>query len=189
MNDTNDIKKQVMELTEGHDLLSISTEEDYAGAMKLADAAYERKKSIEEWFKPKVEAANATHKLLTKERGELVKPLDALISHINRIGGAYKAQQTRQAQIAQDAALKAAKKAGVDTSLIPVEAPKVDLGEGRTIVETWGFEILDENLIPREYLIVDEVKIRKIVVAMKDKTAIPGVTAVKQESIRRTGSH
>lgn len=39
----------------------------------------------------------------------------------------------------------------------------------------WDFEIVDEPLVPIEYRIVDEVKIRKIVKALKGETKILGV--------------
>jgi hypothetical protein len=51
-------------------------------------------------------------------------------------------------------------------------APKVDGVSFRT---DWDFEIVDANLIPREYLIPDEKKIRGVVKAMRGAARIPGV--------------
>jgi hypothetical protein len=52
------------------------------------------------------------------------------------------------------------------------EAPKVS---GISFREVWKFEITDPAAIPREYLTVDETKIRRVVQAMKADAKIPGV--------------
>lgn len=49
--------------------------------------------------------------------------------------------------------------------------------------ETWKFAISDASLIPREYLIPDEVAIGKIVRAMKERTNIPGIKAYAEKGI------
>jgi uncharacterized membrane protein YqiK len=52
------------------------------------------------------------------------------------------------------------------------EAPKV---AGISVPKVWTFDIIDPMAIPREFLIVDETRIRKVVQAMKGSTNIPGV--------------
>lgn len=68
-----------------------------------------------------------------------------------------------------------------------VQAPIVATGRpmvaGISIPKVWTFEITDESLIPREYLLVDEVRIRKVVTALKGDTKIPGVRAFEQKRI------
>jgi hypothetical protein len=56
--------------------------------------------------------------------------------------------------------------------IIPRATPKV---EGMSFRDNWRFEITDPNLIPREYLSVDTVKIGGVVKVMKDGASIPGV--------------
>jgi len=46
---------------------------------------------------------------------------------------------------------------------------------GIALRETWKFSIVNEALIPREYLIPDEKKIGRIVRALKGATDIPGI--------------
>lgn len=62
---------------------------------------------------------------------------------------------------------------------VKAEIPKVS---GFSVREQWTFEIVDDKKIPREYLIVDEVSIGKIVRAMKDKTRIDGIRAYNASS-------
>jgi hypothetical protein len=46
--------------------------------------------------------------------------------------------------------------------------------------EDWDIELLDINLVPREYLMFDEVKARKVVRASKGAVQIPGVKNIKK---------
>jgi len=71
-----------------------------------------------------------------------------------------------------------------EAELQPVpDIPAPAKADGVNLRDNWTFEIVDESLIPREYLIPDEVKIRKVVVALKDKTNIPGVKAINRPII------
>lgn len=63
--------------------------------------------------------------------------------------------------------------------------PKV-AGQG-AMVETWHFEIVFEEKVPREYLIVDEKAIRRVVEAMKGRTNIAGVRVWSTQEPRRSG--
>lgn len=57
----------------------------------------------------------------------------------------------------------------------PVAAPP--RVEGVSFRDEWDFRITDEAKIPREYLVVDQKKIRGVVKAMRQATRIPGVEA------------
>ncbi len=61
------------------------------------------------------------------------------------------------------------------------EIPKT---QGVSGAVDWKFKIVNEALIPREYLMVDEKKLRAIVRAMKDKTNIPGVAVYSEGAAR-----
>ena len=56
----------------------------------------------------------------------------------------------------------------------PAAPPKV---EGVSFREDYDFEITDPALLPREFLMADEKRIRGVVKAMRAATAIPGVRA------------
>lgn len=47
--------------------------------------------------------------------------------------------------------------------------------------KTWDFEIVDANLVPREYLLIDTVAIRKVGVATQGRQQIPGVRFFQKE--------
>jgi uncharacterized membrane protein YqiK len=65
----------------------------------------------------------------------------------------------------------------------PVAAAGARKVSGISTRENWTFEITDPALIPREYLMIDESKIRGVVRALKDATNIPGVRAYSEKSI------
>lgn len=69
----------------------------------------------------------------------------------------------------------------------PVLAPTVEKVSGVTTKKTWKFEILDENLIPRQYLIPDLVTIGKQVRAAGSTIKIPGIRIYEEETISAGG--
>jgi hypothetical protein len=68
----------------------------------------------------------------------------------------------------------------VEAAPIVPEAPRAS---GLSLTETWKFSIVDASLIPREYLVPDEIKIGRIVRAMKGETKIPGVRIYSEKSV------
>ena len=70
----------------------------------------------------------------------------------------------------------------------PIIESKVQKQEGVAAVQTWKFEVVDEMLIPREYLVVDEPGIGKIVRAFKNKEKvekmIPGIRVWAETDVR-----
>lgn len=54
---------------------------------------------------------------------------------------------------------------------------------GIAIPKVWTFEVVDPSLVPREYLVVDERKIRGVVTALKGAANIPGVRVFEQKRI------
>lgn len=66
-----------------------------------------------------------------------------------------------------------------DPQPIAPAAPKLD---GVSYSDVWDFQIENEALIPREYLMVDDKKIRAVVKALKGATRIPGIKAVPRRN-------
>lgn len=64
----------------------------------------------------------------------------------------------------------------------PVLAPP-PRASGVQVRKSWDFEITDPALVPREYLEINEVKIRKVVLALKGDTSIPGIRVFEKESV------
>jgi hypothetical protein len=97
-------------------------------------------------------------------------------------------EQARKADAAGKAEKAALLEVRAETHAAPViqrEVPKFPGVGTRTV---WDFQIDDEAKVPREYLTVDEVKIRKIVQAMKGDAKIPGVRVFEKQQIAARGS-
>lgn len=63
---------------------------------------------------------------------------------------------------------------------------KSDLGSAG-IRGNWKFKVLDSNLVPREFLMVDEVKIGKHVREHKEKASIPGIETFVEKGMTYHG--
>jgi hypothetical protein len=70
--------------------------------------------------------------------------------------------------------------ATVVAPIIDRTPPKVS---GLSTREVWKFEVIDEKAVPREFLMVDESKLRKFVQTMKGDTAIAGVRVWSEKSL------
>lgn len=64
--------------------------------------------------------------------------------------------------------------------VISREPPKI---AGQSMREAWLFEVTDPSLVPREYMSVDEKKIRGVVQSLKGETKIPGVRVYSEKRL------
>lgn len=67
-------------------------------------------------------------------------------------------------------------------ALVQADTPVTVLA-GVSSREVWNIEIIDATIIPREYLEIDYIKIRKVVAALKGETNIPGVRVFSQRQL------
>lgn len=65
--------------------------------------------------------------------------------------------------------------------IVPRLTPKA---EGVSTSTNWTFRVTNEALIPRDYLAVDEKKIRQVVKALKNKANIPGIEVYPESGAR-----
>lgn len=64
-----------------------------------------------------------------------------------------------------------------ETKGAPVVIPEVPKMQAAVMRDHWAWREVDFSLIPREYLMLDRVKVNIIVTRNKDKTNIPGIEA------------
>lgn len=82
--------------------------------------------------------------------------------------------QAKAAEAAQAAAVAQETAQAIEHMAPAVVAAPAKLA-GVSMREDWDFEIVDVNQIPREFLVVDEAKLRKVVKALKGDAKIAGV--------------
>lgn len=68
-------------------------------------------------------------------------------------------------------------------SIAPVVEKKTPDIAGQAIKLIWKYRIVDERLIPREYLTPDEQKIGQVIRATKGSLPIPGIQAYSEKSL------
>ena len=207
-------EKEIIELVGGEVALvsgmQIKTSEDYDKAGAALVRIKGMTKTVKEYFAPMVDSAFKAHKAVKARENEALAPLEkaehelktgmqAWYSEQERIRREAEARATAERRKAEEDAEKARQEAIMMSELsgeevplplanpspaLTVAVPEPVKTAGVSMVETWGFEITDAAAIPREFLVVDETKIRRVVAAMKGDTNIPGVKIVKGFSAR-----
>ena len=69
-----------------------------------------------------------------------------------------------------------------ETALAPA-LPEVAKAEGTHLRKHWTWEVVDIDKVPKEYFVIDALKINSIVRGMKDKTNIPGIRAFQESTV------
>ena len=186
----------------------INNQDQYKQAGEFFESVNALIKKAKECFDPIVEAAYKAHKQAVAKRDEVIKPLEQAKSKVKMLMIEYtekiareaaeakrkaeeeerkklEEQRLQQAIELENAGMKEAAEAVLETPVVPLvylpaepTLPKVNGFKSRTV---WKFKIVNESIIPREYLIVDEVKIGQVVRAMKNLTKIPGVEVYEEK--------
>ena len=124
---------------------------------------------------------------LRQKEKEFLQPMEQGESAIKKLIVEYNHKRDEQLK-AEQAKLDAMAKTleGTGISVLPtvkLEKPKM---QGTSVRNRYDFDIVDVNLIPREYLVVDMAAIGKVVRALKEKTNIPGIKVkVVQDIVTR----
>ena len=197
-----ELEKKALSWPEKAKAITITNQQTYEQAANFIVAIATLEKEIKDHHKPIKDAANKAHKEAVAAEKRLLDPLLEAKGIINRRLGAWTQEQERIRQEAErkareeaqkreeEARLKLAEEAAkqgateetqmeiLDTPIPmpqPVAAPTYRPISGVSGRTYWKWRIVDANQIPREYLMVDEMKINGIVRAMKQSTKIPGI--------------
>lgn len=180
-----------------------------AGQERLALKRYLAR--VDEICDPAIAAGHNAHKAALAVKAKLADPAKKLDADLQRKRVTWQqAEERRLAEIAREAErvqreaaeaaqleeAVAAEQAGdhaAAESIVaapifhpPVIAAPVAKTAGISVRKTWTYRIDNEALVPRQFLTVDAVKLRKYVVAMGAAANVPGVTVyqVASESVR-----
>jgi hypothetical protein len=201
--ETKQIEQEVAPVLARAQAIAVRDQVEYLSATAFVKEIKAAHKRASEFFAPVVEAAHLAHKQATAARDKILKPLKQAEEEINRVCMVwYRAEEDKRqeqqrilqyeaeqkAKQEQDRLLKLAAsrkteakqeeyRAAAAAVVVPVVsvASTVAPVTGRAVVKRWTFEITDESKIPREFLMVDESKLGKYAVAMKDSADVAGV--------------
>lgn len=212
--DTQKIDQKALSAVEFSNEISIVSNELYEIAAEYLLGLKGLENEIEETFDPVVKSTYGAWKTALAAKAKHFGPVDEAMKIIKGKMGIYQVEAEKKARIEQEQlkrlALEEEEKDRADKaeSLIAsgrpeeallllegeLEAPAVVLGpanapraEGIQTREVWKFEVVNADLVPREYLVPDEVKIRGVVKALGSSAIIPGVKIWKEKVIAVTG--
>lgn len=190
---------------------AVASPEGYVEAVNLGKALRSMAKGVSEFWEPLKGNAHKSWKELVAREKSMLEPIEKAQRRLDSVIGDYlrkeeekrleaeriakeatlKAEQDRALAEAQhlseigqsDEALKVIERAieaPAPAVAVPSSVPKV---AGTSQRESWSYEITDINLIPREYMVPDTVKIGQIVRAMKNTCKIPGIRTIKNSGL------
>lgn len=166
-------------------------------------------KNLESFFAPMKSAAHKAWRSICDRENETKSHLEVAKNHLSRQVTEWNTKKERERQETERKLREEALKKQEDEKLAeasvleqqgrheeaaevisePIHAPTIVVAKdvpkvaGISTRQTWNFRITNESLIPREYLVVDEGKIRKVVKAMQQDTKIPGVEVYTEDSV------
>ena len=206
MIETQMLEKNITYVSKLEQEIVIKSEADCEKANVVLKNIKEMIKKVKETFDPIITKAHSAHKEAVAQRDKYVKPLESCEKAFKiRIAGYLEEQDRIRQRLQQEAEEKARKEAEklqaraekaeakgntekadelrqeaeIKQSIVP-EIPKARKPEGFSVRKVWKGKIVDESLIPREYLIVDESKINKVMNATAGEMKIPGVQAYQE---------
>ncbi|MCH8476361.1 MAG: hypothetical protein LAT56_00245 [Wenzhouxiangella sp.] len=195
---TKSIEKHIDQVVSEIAGLTIQTDQQYKEATAfLRDKVKPSITMVKDHFEEDRKKTYAEYKAVTDSIKTYTDRLTAVEKSVKRMLSAYVQEQEKKrieearkaAAEAEERRLQEAIETGKEETLeepfVPeVPKPAVEKEDGIVYVDRWTFEIEDESQIPREYLIVDMQKIRKVVQALKDDAKIAGVKVVKTKEVR-----
>lgn len=185
---------------------------DTATLTKAADMMLESKRRIriieDRFKKPKADAKMA-HKSICDLENELVEPYERIEREILKPAiSAYNQEQDRKRRAEEDRQREEQRKKAEDERIkiaaqlekdgeneaaeelidAPIETPAVvipkeEAPSGISYRDVWKFQVVDDSLVPREYMTIDEKKIGGVVRALKGETNIKGVRVYCEKTV------
>ncbi len=207
--DQKEITERALTVPEKAKAIIIKSNEDFQKAGEILTIIKELRKEINESYDPIIKKAHATHLEAVEQKRKVEAPLVEAEGIIKPRLAAWNAEQEKirraeeerlqeiarkeeqerrlkEAVAAEQAGHKEEAQAIIDTPIqappvvVPKSVPKV---AGVSFTKQWKFRIKNPALVPREYMTVDEVKIGKVVRALKDQTSIPGVEVYSEDGV------
>lgn len=185
----NDLKPQVSDAREVLSLakgFAISSNETYEMAVEGAREAGARYTAIKTEKEKVTKPLKATVKQVEAWFDVLLSPLDEAKRLFKEKATAYQiaqAEEQRKALAATQAAFQAGDEKAVEAHALQAATAMPEKVKGAFVTDRWSVEIVDEKLVPREFLIVDVKKLDALARAMKGDINIPGVKAVNNPSM------
>ena len=204
------LQRQVVTLAQEIQDLVIRTPQDYQIAASLSARNTEVQKQIDATFDPIIRKAHEAHREALAQKQKFSTPLKLDRQALDRKMLGWSSEQEKLRRVEEDRLRQIAKKEQDDQAIreaeelqrqgetkladvvlntaanspapviaVPTSVPKV---EGFAKRVNWRWRIKNAALIPREYMMPNEIAISGVVRSLKDKTSIPGVEVYAEDS-------
>ncbi|MEM3646834.1 MAG: hypothetical protein QW334_01630 [Thermofilum sp.] len=185
----------VSDLAQRTEALVISSDEDLAWAGDQLAQIIGLRRRVEEKRKFFVDPLNAQVKQINAVFKRWLEPLERAERKLRDAIAAYKTEQERKRREQEEFLRKKreilerlARNKGVELAVPPpvdlppvVSAVKTHTGSTVATRKVWTFRVVDLSLVPREYLVLDESKVRKAIAA--GVREIPGLEIYQEEKV------
>lgn len=171
-----ELQAQTNNLLDTVQFITISTDKELEEANTILRRIATLRKAAKAHFESLKKPFNEAMANLRQKEKEFLKPMEQGEAAIKKLIVDYNVKVESKLKEEQ-AKLDALSEQMADNGLtvlpsVKLEKPKM---QGTTVRNRYDFDIVDPNLIPREYLVVDTAAIGKVVRALKEKTNIPGI--------------
>lgn len=198
--DTTDLELQSATMLDAATAIVVSTAEQDAGATKFLQTASGFIKEVQAAFKPAKDAAHKAHKEVCNIENQLCEIPKKAVAAVKPKIIAYRQEQERIRQAEESRLREVARKeeeerrlqqalelerAGKEEAVeqvlaAPIEAPptvvpKAPTPKGTSVRESWKHRVINGDLVPRAYLMVDDRALAALARAMKSKASVAGV--------------
>ena len=186
--------------------ITITSREEYAAADAFCVGLKELERKVDEAYDEHIDDAYKAHKSLVAKKKTYAQPIEAARRIIKTKLIEWQEIEEKK-RLEDEAALRAqARKRADDEALAraqeaqdegqhekadaiisePAELPAIvipkDLPKTSTTIQTrWDYRVTDMAAVPREFLMLDTVKLGQVVRAMKGETRIAGIEAYSKK--------
>ena len=202
-----EVKSEALTVIQRAENIVIFNNDNYIEAGNLWKTIKDLKDKVNDSFKPIIEKAHEAHKEALAQKAKIFNPLDTAGKAVKSAMEVYDREQERKRREEQSRLEAEAKKAEEERRLqaaieaekagksveaemildnpvhiapvfVPKETPKMT--GGPVYREIWKVKIIDEGLLPREFMIPDTVKLGQLARTMKDKFSVPGAESYSE---------
>jgi hypothetical protein len=188
-----EIRNKAVDLNKASMELEVTSQQMYDVGANFITGCKELKAKIEDWFMPTIEQFKRAKKEAEKGRKEhtekmnfYLEPVEKAMQTIQIKCKHYENEQIRIAKEKEEELKReeeALRSFGDKEALVENNLkqeflePTINKQTNLGIRRSWKWKVIDEAKIPREFLLIDTVKLNKYVREHQDKTQIAGIEA------------
>ena len=204
------VKKEMIVTEEAVFALKVVDEVTYVKAGEFVSLRKGLKAKIKSFFDPLCDKANQAHKALTAARKAELDKMAPGDQHLNKQMVDYNLAEEKKRKAEEDKLRREAEKKAEEELLAaaleaeesgdteeaeeilkepvfvppPIVEKTVPKVAGQTISTTWKWRLKNINLVPRQYLKLDEIAINGVVRSLKGNAKIDGIEVYPESSMR-----